>query len=592
MNKSKARFLRRSACKISAFSLAALTLCSRLSASMIINSWTPIYQGIDYTTGFESTPNIEQIHAVRIDLTAPGISFGVTPSSAAANPGFETVGQRTADFLTTENAQVAINANFFTTVSDTQSLPQNLFGLSISNGQVVSPADPNYPALTLSAGNVANITTTPSGFSTAGIQNAIAGSSIILQNGVAQNPVGASGDPTNPNPRTAVGVSQSGQYLYLLAVDGRQPGYSNGATQQETGTWLSTLGAYNGLNLDGGGSTTMVRSNGQGGAQLLNSPSDNPQRFDGNNFAVFAQALAAPPPQAYSQSVLSHNPVMYLPLNDPTGSSTAHDQAPGSAHNGSAASSITFGQSSTPIVSQSGQTTAHFPGTSGAHITVPYSPTLNTGSFTIEAWADPTSSTSSAFQAVVSARHDKGSGAAGNNGYILYSGPADNASGDYWQFWTGGTTAQTYNFQGRNRAGYGLGPAVTANQWAFVVGTFSATSGPDANGRYTGTQTLYVNGKLALQLSNVSYLPDPDEPLYIGAGANELNPNDSLDFSGNIGQVAYYDQALSASDIAAQYAAAVPEPATGALVMVAAAGLLMRRRASRSPRQLPSTQLG
>jgi exopolysaccharide biosynthesis protein len=58
-------------------------------------------------------------------------------------------------------------------------------------------------------------------------------------------------------PRTAVGVSANGRYVYLITIDGRQPGFSDGATLFETAEWLRRFGAYQGLNLDGGGSTTM-----------------------------------------------------------------------------------------------------------------------------------------------------------------------------------------------------------------------------------------------------------------------------------------------------------------------------------------------
>jgi exopolysaccharide biosynthesis protein len=58
-------------------------------------------------------------------------------------------------------------------------------------------------------------------------------------------------------PRTVVGTSQDGSQLILVTVDGRQNN-SIGLTQLETARLMLDLGAYNALNLDGGGSTTMV----------------------------------------------------------------------------------------------------------------------------------------------------------------------------------------------------------------------------------------------------------------------------------------------------------------------------------------------
>src|SRR5262249_34877261 len=75
----------------------------------------------------------------------------------------------------------------------------------------------------------------------------------------------------------------------------------------------------------------------------------------------------------------------------------------------------------------------------------------------------------------------------------------------------------------------------------------------DANGRYVGTQSLYVNGALAVSLANVSYLPNAARPLYVGAGANETTPNDSSRLTGLIDEVAVYNTALTTAQIQAHY---------------------------------------
>ena len=80
------------------------------------------------------------------------------------------------------------------------------------------------------------------------------------------------------HPRTAVGYTQDQSVLFLVVVDGRQPGYSMGMTLEELAHFMRTqLGdfslskenAYQGLNLDGGGSSTMVVE-----GEVVNSPSD------------------------------------------------------------------------------------------------------------------------------------------------------------------------------------------------------------------------------------------------------------------------------------------------------------------------------
>ena len=70
------------------------------------------------------------------------------------------------------------------------------------------------------------------------------------------------------HPRTAVGIRADGR-LVLAVVDGRQPGLSVGMTIAELAGLMADLGCVEALNLDGGGSTTMVVK-----GKVVNSPSD------------------------------------------------------------------------------------------------------------------------------------------------------------------------------------------------------------------------------------------------------------------------------------------------------------------------------
>ena len=83
---------------------------------------------------------------------------------------------------------------------------------------------------------------------------------------------------TARHPRTAIAYSKDGGSFYLVTVDGRQPGYSVGMSLDELADFLcnrlfefanSGVNAYQALNLDGGGATTMVVS-----GQVANRPSD------------------------------------------------------------------------------------------------------------------------------------------------------------------------------------------------------------------------------------------------------------------------------------------------------------------------------
>jgi len=76
------------------------------------------------------------------------------------------------------------------------------------------------------------------------------------------------GFSTERHPRTMIGVDESGD-VWLVAVDGRQPGYSVGMSFAELQRLAARLRLRDALNLDGGGSTTMVV-----GDRIVNRPSD------------------------------------------------------------------------------------------------------------------------------------------------------------------------------------------------------------------------------------------------------------------------------------------------------------------------------
>ena len=92
------------------------------------------------------------------------------------------------------------------------------------------------------------------------------------------------------HPRTAVGFNQDTTRLYFFIVDGRQPGYSMGMTLFELADYMLEWGVYQGINLDGGGSTTMVVR-----GETVNQPSDaTGERAVANALLVISSAPAGP----------------------------------------------------------------------------------------------------------------------------------------------------------------------------------------------------------------------------------------------------------------------------------------------------------
>ena len=108
---------------------------------------------------------------------------------------------------------------------------------------------------------------------------AVGGNVVLLRKGKVLAP----GD-LEMHPRTAIGIDTDQNRVIIVAVDGRQ-GHSRGLTMMETAKLLKQLGAEEGLNLDGGGSSTMMAR--QSGEQIgvVNSPSDGRLRSVPNGLA-------------------------------------------------------------------------------------------------------------------------------------------------------------------------------------------------------------------------------------------------------------------------------------------------------------------
>lgn len=113
------------------------------------------------------------------------------------------------------------------------------------------------------------------------IAEAVSGRQVLLNDGVAQS------DDTHLEPRTAVGVTKSGKRLFILVGDGRRKEYSNGLSYADMAQIFKSLGAYDALNLDGGGSSSFCLSVGDGKFAPINRPSDRAgERFVPNGIAV------------------------------------------------------------------------------------------------------------------------------------------------------------------------------------------------------------------------------------------------------------------------------------------------------------------
>lgn len=292
--------------RIDYYILAALA-CAALPtlADPVIGPWIPKFKGIDYCSGTNlarstAFPNQQVAHALRVDLTDPGIQLFTTPRITNYIAGVREVGGLTVSgFLRTNRLQAAINGNFFDSTGYyvPAGTPMDVYGLAINQGDVVSTQDESRHASVFwfDASNRASVLRPnwpPT--NTAGMWTAVAGDTFLVSNGSNMVSRSVSGS-RDVNPRTVFGLSQDRRYLYLVAIDGRQPGYSEGANDYESAGWLLLLGAYDGINLDGGGSTTLVIEDTTGIPLRLNQSSavadSGKERTIASHLGVFAKPL-------------------------------------------------------------------------------------------------------------------------------------------------------------------------------------------------------------------------------------------------------------------------------------------------------------
>jgi hypothetical protein len=114
-------------------------------------------------------------------------------------------------------------------------------------------------------------------------QLAVGGSPILRGGGPTERL-----DDRERAPRSAAGHSADGHRMYLVTVDGRQSD-SIGATLSELSALLGQLGATDAVNLDGGGSSTLVhRAPGAGAVTIVNDPSDSSPRLVPNGIGVYS----------------------------------------------------------------------------------------------------------------------------------------------------------------------------------------------------------------------------------------------------------------------------------------------------------------
>ena len=145
-----------------------------------------------------------------------------------------------------------INADFFVMNGDYHPL-----GLTIKEGELISQTVADRPFFGIAYDGTVVISTGLQYSSAMNLRTAVGGSDILVRNGYPYSIGSSENSYGGVEPRTMAGVRADGCYV-LAVIDGRQRNISNGASYARCALVMMELGCTDAINLDGGGSTSMV----------------------------------------------------------------------------------------------------------------------------------------------------------------------------------------------------------------------------------------------------------------------------------------------------------------------------------------------
>jgi hypothetical protein len=306
--------------RVTAWAVATLLSLAAAHAEMVVTPWIPIFKGVDRAVGTNyadgTIPRQQVVNCVRVDLSDPDVQLFPTPRHTNyIAESSETASMSVSNFLKVYGLKVAMNANFYWSYCcggsnpNAEGVATEVFGLSISQGEVVSAADGPPPNDSIPRGASMMFTTNKQpiflhknyapGTNTTGIYSAVTGYYPVLLDGENVGDAAVSEYPDNTyhsaQPRTALGVSEDRRYLFLMTIDGRQS-YTQGAIDRETAAWLFQFGAWDGITMDGGGSTSLYMADCSGNPVALNHSSQlqiSPyrERIIGSHLGIRAKPL-------------------------------------------------------------------------------------------------------------------------------------------------------------------------------------------------------------------------------------------------------------------------------------------------------------
>lgn len=251
-----------------------------------IVSSTPYNRSV-FGIRYDGTPFIDDAHVRASVLLENGREVLIQRVNHQAKPGELTLytphwGKSTRTTIHPYRYEAAVDANGTVVEVSNGDLPIP------RNGYVVSGQGASYHKLAslLQPGGKALVYTQLKGV-WEGVRYAVGGGPTIVHRGqvhVTAKQEGLPGEIASGRaPRTAIGYTAGGETL-MVTVDGRKKDHSVGCTLTELGRIMVSLGAYEAINLDGGGSSTMVVN-----GKAVNQVSAGSERFVSNAIGIFVR---------------------------------------------------------------------------------------------------------------------------------------------------------------------------------------------------------------------------------------------------------------------------------------------------------------
>jgi hypothetical protein len=253
----------------------------------LVPQWQPFAEtlcpGIGYFEGSIRSPRLD-FWALRVDLTEKALRIVVSGrefpgglrenrDEGGENPDGIIPSTKVSSFVRRYGCLAGINTNPFDPVSGREGEARTILGITVAEGIPAALPAPPYDALVFYRDNRAAIMAQSEidrALIGESIFNAVGGFFRVLEAGEVPEKILRERN-TARHPRSAAGLSGGGTVLYLLVIDGRRPG-SAGATEGETGILLKRLGASEGLNFDGGGSSALALRFPDGKVRVVNTP--------------------------------------------------------------------------------------------------------------------------------------------------------------------------------------------------------------------------------------------------------------------------------------------------------------------------------